>query len=124
MSMGFGAGLAGLLGGLGALAVGKLASAAVENLGKAEDNAVALDRLKRTLGDVNVSFGALKAAVDGTAESSRITYAEAGKLGTQYARAGNLSGGELGEECLSQTSLPADAAFVRTGMFSSGPGAV
>lgn len=97
MSMGFGAGLAGLLGGLGALAVGKLASAAVENLGKAEDNAVALDRLKRTLGDVNVSFGALKAAVDGTAESSRITYAEAGKLGTQYARAGNLSGGELGE---------------------------
>lgn len=96
----------------------------MENLGKAEDNAVALDRLKRTLGDVNVSFGALKAAVDGTAESSRITYAEAGKLGTQYARAGNLSGGELGEECLSQTSLPADAAFVRTGMFSSGPGAV
>lgn len=52
-----GAGLAGLLGGLGALAVGKSASAAVENLGKAEDNAVALDRLKRTLCDVNVSFG-------------------------------------------------------------------
>lgn len=97
MSMGFGAGLAGLLGGLGALAVGKLASAAVENLGKAEDNAVALDRLKRTLGDVNVSFGALKAAVDGTAESSRITYAEAGKLGTQYAKAGNLSGDRLVE---------------------------
>jgi len=97
MSMGFGAGLAGLLGGLGALAVGKLASAAVENLGKAEDNAVALDRLKRTLGDVNVSFGALKSAVDGTAEASRLTYAEAGKLGTAYARAGNLSGGELGE---------------------------
>lgn len=97
MSMGFGAGLAGLLGGLGALAVGKLASAAVENLGKAEDNAVALDRLKRTLGDVNVSFGALKAAVDGTAEASRITYAEAGKLGAQYARAGNLSGDRLAE---------------------------
>lgn len=97
MSMGFGAGLAGLLGGLGALAVGKLASAAVENLGKAEDNTVALDRLKRTLGDVNVSFGALKAAVDGTAESTRITYAEVGRLGTAYARAGNLSGGNVGE---------------------------
>jgi len=97
MSMGFGAGLAGLFGGLGALAVGKLASAAVENLGKAEDHAVALDRLKRTLGDVNVSFGALKAAINGTAEASRITYSEAGKLGAQYAKAGNLSGDRLAE---------------------------
>lgn len=97
MSAGFGAGLMGLLGGLGALGIGKLAGAAVENLGKAEDNAVALDRLKRTLGDVNVSFGALRAAVNGTAEASRITYAEAGKLGTHYAKAGNLSGDRLAE---------------------------
>lgn len=97
MSMGFGAGLMGLLGGLGALGIGKLAGAAVENLSKAEGNSVALDRLKRTLGDVTVSFGALKAAVDGSAEAGRIRYDEAGRLSMSFVKAGNLSGDRLGE---------------------------
>jgi hypothetical protein len=94
MSAGFGAGLMGLMGGMLALGVGKLVGAATENIGKAEDNAVALDRLKRTLGDVNVSFEALKAVVHGGADNLKITYAEAGQLATQFAKLGNVSGSE------------------------------
>jgi murein DD-endopeptidase MepM/ murein hydrolase activator NlpD len=103
MSAGFGAGLMGLMGGMLALGIGKIVGAATENIGKAEDNAVALDRLKRTLGDVNVSFDALKAVVHGGADNLKITYAEAGQLATQFAKLGNLSSdqfkslsGELG----------------------------
>ncbi len=95
MSAGFGAGLMGLLGGVAALAVGKAVGAVTEKIGQAEDNAVGYDRLKRTLGDVNVSFGALKSAIEGTADANRITYAEAGKLSTQFAKLGNLSGDQL-----------------------------
>jgi len=95
MSAGFGAGLMGLFGGIAALAVGKAVGAVTEKIGQAEDNAVGYDRLKRTLGDVNVSFGALKSAIEGTADANRITYAEAGKLSTQFAKLGNLSGDQL-----------------------------
>jgi len=90
MSAGFGAGLMGLLGGMLALGVGKIVSGAMEKVGQAEDNSVALDRLKRTLGDVNVSFEGLKSVVQGGAENLKITYAEAGKLATQFAKLGNL----------------------------------
>lgn len=91
MSAGFGAGLMGLMGGMLALGVGKIVSAATEKIGQAEDNNVALDRLKRTLGDVNVSFNALKAVVHGSADSLKITYSEAGQLATQFAKLGNVS---------------------------------
>ncbi|WP_428828028.1 lytic transglycosylase domain-containing protein [Azonexus sp. IMCC34842] len=95
MSAGFGAGLMGLLGGVAALAVGKAVGAVTEKIGQAEDNAVSYDRLKRTLGDVNISFGALKAAVEGTADANRITFEQAGKLSTQFAKLGNLTGEQL-----------------------------
>jgi len=101
MSAGFGAGLMGLLGGMLALGVGKLVSGVMEKVGQAENNNVALDKLKRTLGDVNVSFEGLKAVVNGSANSLRITYAEAGKLATQFARMGNMKSGQytsLGDE--------------------------
>lgn len=92
MSAGFGAGLMGLLGGMLALGVGKIVGAATEKIQQAEDNSVAYDRLKRTLGDVNVSFGALKGALHDAAQNTRLTYAETAKLGMQYAKLGNLSG--------------------------------
>ncbi len=95
LSAGFGAGLMGLLGGLGALGIGKLAGAAVENLGRAEDNAIALDKLKRTLGDVNVAFGSLNAVIKGTAGANGVTYGESGKLTMQFVKAGNLSDEQL-----------------------------
>lgn len=91
MSAGFGAGLMGLLGGLGALGLGKLVGGAMENLDKAEQNNIAYDRLKRTLGDVNVSFGGLKTILESSGNNLAITFDEAAKLGTQFAKLANLS---------------------------------
>lgn len=96
MSSGFGAGLMGLLGGMLALGVGKLVSGVMDKVGQAEDNSVALDRLKRTLGDVNVSFDGLKSVVKAGADNLKITYDEAGKLSQQFAKLGNVKGGEYG----------------------------
>lgn len=92
MSAGFGAGMMGLLGGMAALGVGKLVGAAVENLDKAQDNEVGYDRLKRTIGDVNVSFGALREVVKATAGDTKTTFDEATALAGQYAKAANVSG--------------------------------
>lgn len=104
MSSGFGAGMMGLLGGMAALGVSKAVGAIMDRVEQAEGNAVAYDRLKRSMGDVTVSFGALKAAIIGTADSNRMTYGETAGLAQTYARLGNLSGagglrslpGELG----------------------------
>lgn len=92
MSAGFGAGLMGLVGGMAALGVGKLVGAVAEKVEQAENNNVAYDRLKRTLGDVQVSFLGLKKAVMTTGESLNITYDETGGLFSQFAKAGKVSG--------------------------------
>ncbi len=91
------------MGGMLALGVGKVVGSVVEKISQAEDNNVALDRLKRSLGDVNVSFNALKSVVHDGADSLRITYTEAGQLAQQFTKLGNVSGdstkdlaGELG----------------------------
>lgn len=91
MSAGFGAGLMGLMGGLAALGVGKLISSITEKISEAEANNVAMDKLKRTLGDVNVSFDALKAVVNGAGDGLKITYAEAGQLASQFVKLGNVT---------------------------------
>lgn len=91
MSAGFGAGLMGLLGGVLALGVGKLVSGVMEKIDQAEQNNIAYDRLKRTLGDVNVSFDGLKTLIQDSANNLAITFDEAGKLGTQFAKLANLS---------------------------------
>lgn len=92
MSAGFGAGLMGLLGGMLALGVGKLVSGVMEKIDEAETNSIAMDRLKRTLGDVNVSFAALKSVVHAGADNLKITYAESEKLATQFTKLGNVTG--------------------------------
>lgn len=97
MSAGFGAGLMGLLGGMLALGVGKLVGGVMEKIGEAETNNVAMDRLKRTLGDVNVTFDALKSVVDAGADRLKITYAESEKLATQFAKLGNVTGSQYTE---------------------------
>lgn len=91
MSAGAGAGLMGLLGGILALGVGKIVSSATENMGKAEDNSVSYDKLKRALGDVSVSFEGLKSVITDSGDNLRITYNEAAKLSTEFAKLGNLS---------------------------------
>ena len=94
MSAGFGAGLMGLLGGMLALGVGKLVGGVMEKIGEAETNNIAMDRLKRTLGDVNVAFDSLKSVVHAGATNLKITYAESEKLATQFAKLGNVTGTE------------------------------
>lgn len=91
MSAGFGAGLMGLMGGMLALGIGKIIGAVKEKVGEAEDNEVAYDTLKRSIGDVSVSFDALKIAVKSTAEANNITYREAIKLSGEFAKLSNLS---------------------------------
>ena len=95
MTSGFGAGMAGLLGGIAALGVGKLVGMATEKMDQAEDNAVAYDKLKRVLGDVNVGFSQLKTVLEGTASGVKVTFDEAARLSTQFAKQGNLSGDEF-----------------------------
>lgn len=95
MSAGFGAGLMGLAGGLVALGAGKAVGAVIERMEQAERNSVEYDKLKRILGDVGVSFGALKGVVHASADNLKITYEEAGKLSTQFAKLANLSGEEF-----------------------------
>lgn len=90
MASGFGAGLMGLLGGVVALGVGKVVSGVMEKIDQAEQNNIAYDRLKRTLGDVNVSFDGLKTLIHDSANNLAITFDEAGKLSTQFAKLANL----------------------------------
>lgn len=91
MSSGFGAGLMGLMGGIVALGVGKLVSGVMEKIDQAEQNNVSYDRLKRTLGDVNVSFDGLKTLIHDSGNNLAITFDEAGKLSMQFAKLANLS---------------------------------
>lgn len=102
MASGFGAGLMGLLGGVLALGVGKAVSSVMENLDKAERNNIDFDTLKRTIGDVNVSFEGLKSLIQNNANNLGITFDEAAKLTTQFSKLGNVTsenykelGGEL-----------------------------
>lgn len=102
MASGFGAGLMGLLGGVLALGVGKAVSSVMENLDKAERNNIEFDTLKRTIGDVNVSFEGLKSLIENNATNLGITFDEAAKLTTQFSKLGNVTpenykelGGEL-----------------------------
>jgi Transglycosylase SLT domain len=91
MSAGFGAGLMGLMGGMLALGAGRLVSGVMEKVDQAERNNIGLDTLKRTLGDVNVSFAALKSVVHSSADNLKITYDEAGRLATQFTKLGNVT---------------------------------
>lgn len=92
MASGFGAGIMGLFGGIAALGVGKLIGSVMEKIDQAEQNNIAYDRLKRTLGDVNVSFEGLKTLVQESGNNLAITFDEAGKLSMQFSKLANLSG--------------------------------
>jgi soluble lytic murein transglycosylase-like protein len=85
------AGLAGLAGGLAALGIGKLISGIKEKIGAAEQDDVGYDTLKRQLGDVGVGFEVLKQSLHTAANEMGMTFDEARKLGTQFARVSNMS---------------------------------
>ena len=78
-------------GGLGAV-VGGLAGALTGILGAmtgARDVAISLDTLKRTLGDIDVSFEGLQATTRNLSDEFGLTDAESTRLTTQYARRAN-----------------------------------
>ena len=90
-SGGFMAGLGGLFGGLAALGIGKLVGGIRDKLGSAEQEAIGYDTLKRTLGDVNVSFDYLRGSLRQTGESLNLTYAESLKLGSEFAKLSGMT---------------------------------
>ncbi|WP_238914242.1 lytic transglycosylase domain-containing protein [Achromobacter insolitus] len=89
MAGGATAGLAGLLGGIVALGVGKAIGAVMGKVNDAQREFIQYDTLKRTLGDVNVSFGVLKESLRAASKSIDVTFEEGQKLGTEFA---NISG--------------------------------
>lgn len=90
-SGGFGAGIAGLLGGMAALALGKAVSAVVNKIGQAQQESIGYDTLKRTIGDVNVSFNVLRDSMRSTARTLDMTFDESQKLGIQFAKLSGMT---------------------------------
>lgn len=95
------AGLAGLAGGLLALGIGKAIGAVKEKVGAAQNDLIGYDTLKRTLGDVNVSLEALQRSLHAASDGMDVTYQEAQKLGTEFAKiSGSNDAKSLAEEVL------------------------
>lgn len=93
MSGGFGAGLGAMVGGLAALAVGKAVGAVREKVSAAENEFIGYDTMKRQLGDLRVSFDALKVSVREASKSMDVGFDEGGRLAGQFIRG---SGGRVG----------------------------
>ncbi|WP_186138319.1 MULTISPECIES: glycoside hydrolase family 73 protein [Burkholderia] len=85
------AGFGGLLGGGLALGVSKLIGGVMSKVGDAQQENMAIDALKRQVGDVGVSFDALEASLRGAAGAIDVTINEAGKFGSEFAKLGNVS---------------------------------
>lgn len=100
MASGFGAGLAGLVGGLAALGVGKLIGAVADKIGDAQTEAIASDQLMRRLGG-GLGYLSTRNGVRSAADRLGLTYNDTMPLAESMARLGNLSGtraGDLPEE--------------------------
>ena len=76
-SGGFGAGLSTMLGGLAAFGVSKAIGSVMNKLGDAEQESIRYDTLKRSLGDVNVSFTVLRDSIRHAAAGMDTTFDEA-----------------------------------------------
>lgn len=79
-------GLAGLLGGIVALGVGKAIGAVMGKVSDAQRELVQYDALKRSLGDVNVSFNVLKDSLRTASKSIDVTFDEGQKMGSEFAK--------------------------------------
>lgn len=91
MAGGLGAGMLGLLGGLAALAVGKGVAAVKGKVDDAGQEGIGYDTLKRTLGDVNVSFNLLRNNLRQASNNIDVTFEESQKLGTDFAKLSGIS---------------------------------
>lgn len=88
---GLGAGLGGLAGGLLALGVSSLVGGVRQKLGQAENESINVDTLKRSLGDLDISFNGLRESLRAASDRIGVTFDEAGELGAQFARLSGLS---------------------------------
>ena len=88
---GIGAGMMGLLGGLAALAVGKTIGAVKAKIGAAGEEGIGYDTLKRTLGDVNVSFDVLRNSLRAASNNIDVTFEESQKLGSDFAKLSGMT---------------------------------
>ncbi|ATI15626.1 hypothetical protein [Bordetella phage vB_BbrM_PHB04] len=88
------AGLAGLVGGIVALGIGKAIGAVMGKVNDAQREFIQYDTLKRTLGDVNVSFGVLKETLREASKSIDVTFEEGQKLGTEFAKISGMAPGQ------------------------------
>lgn len=91
MKAGFGAGMAGLLGGMAALGVGKLVGGVAGKVDDAQREAIAYDQLKRALGDVGVAFGGLRDTVRAAGDQIGVAFNDASKLGAEFTKIANLT---------------------------------
>lgn len=92
MQFGATAGLMGLAGGIAALGVAKLVGMVSAKVGNAQQELIGYDTLKRSLGDVNVSFGMLQESLRNTARDLDATFDETLRYGTTFTRLAGLTG--------------------------------
>ncbi len=90
---GFGLGLKVFGGELAARAVGAVVGAIAGKVGDVQREMIGYDTLKRSVGDVGVSFDGLKDTLRGTARAMHITYDESLNLAQSFARVANVTGG-------------------------------
>lgn len=112
VSAGFGAGLAGLAGGIAALGVGKLIGAVADKVSDSQAEAIMNDALMRRLGG-GVGYLPIREGLRGASSSLGISYNEGQQLASQLARTGNMGGDRASE-------LPAE--LLNAGGFSRGFG--
>jgi hypothetical protein len=86
------AGMAGLIGGVVALGVGKLVGSVMNKIGDAQQDSIGYDTLKRQLGDVNVSFDVLKRSIHAASDAFGGTYQQALRMGGEFAQISGISG--------------------------------
>lgn len=91
MTGGVTAGLAGLVGGLFALGIGKVIGGVTEKIGAAQTDIIGYDTLKRMLGDVNVGFEALRTSLHSASDAMDVTYPEVLKMGKEFAQISGIS---------------------------------
>lgn len=87
------AGAGAMVGGLAVLGVTKAIGAVKDKVGDAEQESIGYDTLKRTLGDVNVSFQVLRDSLRQSAYQLNTSFEEAQRLGTEFGKLANIAGG-------------------------------
>lgn len=99
------AGVAGLIGGVVALGVGKLVGGVMNKVGDAQQDSIGYDTLKRTLGDVNVSFSVLQRSMHAASDAFDGTYQQTQKMAGEFVRISGISGKKGAESLANEVAI-------------------